>query len=391
MKVLVIEPCHVNFGGYFRAYSIALALSKKGIWVDLLVSSNKNFTLKIKKTKINENFCQYELPRINLNPHINFTGRVLRGVIGLIFGIVKKYDIYHVFVPTQFEANIPGFFLKILGKKVIMDWDDYYCGSPLFDNLKFTKKYLEFCETRSPKFFENFTVVSDFLKEKSEKRGAKRIFKIINGVNPNQFAVHAKEESREKLKLDQNGKYLLAFGNNFSYGKGIVLLQTFEKIFKLDKMVKLLLNIDPYQMAKDNKLEGKVNQECFKNIINVGYINQKDLGYYLGASDAAMLLLGDEDDQRAGFPVRVGSYLNGEAVIVVNDVDSESGNILKLNGCVIMEKDISDLAAKTVEFLQNQAIQKELKNNVIEAKKKLSWDNLVEELIEFYKQVIASK
>ena len=61
MKVLVIEPCYVNFGGYFRAYNLSLALSKRGIEVDLLVSSNKKFKLGIKKTEVNDNFRQYEL------------------------------------------------------------------------------------------------------------------------------------------------------------------------------------------------------------------------------------------------------------------------------------------------------------------------------------------
>jgi hypothetical protein len=387
MKVLVIEPCHVNFGGYFRAYNLSLALSKKGIQVDLLVSSNKKFKLGIKKTKINENFRQYELPRINLNPRINFTGRVLRGLIGLVFSLKKRYDIYHVFVPTQFEANIPGSFLKLIGKKVIMDWDDYFCGSSLFDNLKLTKKYLNFCETRAPKFFENMTVVSDFLKDKAEKRGAKRILKIINGVNQEQFVVHTQKEAREKLKLDRQGKYLLAFGNNYADGRGLLLLNAFAKIYALDPEVKLLFNFDPRKIVKDFHLEGQVSEECFKNIIDVGYIDQKNLGYYLGASDASILLLGDTDDQRAGYPVRVGSYLNGEAPIIVNDTDSEVGNTLKCHKCAIIEKDITDLARKTVEFLNNPALQEELRYNIIEAKKNVSWDNLAVNLVEFYKQI----
>jgi glycosyltransferase involved in cell wall biosynthesis len=389
MKVLVIEPCHVGFGGYFRAYNLSLALSKKGIKVDLLVSSNKNFELRIKLTKINENFRQYELPRINLNPRINFTGRVLRGFIGLVFAFKKKYDIYHVFVPTQFEANIPGYLLKICKKKVIMDWDDYYCGSQLFDDLKYTRKYLEFCETRAPKFFENFTVVSGFLGDMAKERGAIRILKIINGVNREQFVAHSREESRKKLELDSGGKYLLAFGNNYAGDRGLLLLQTFEKIYELDPGVKLMFNFDPKKIVEDNGLEGKVGEECFQNIINVGYINQEDLGYYLGACDAAIHLQGETLDQRAGYPVRVGSYLNGGAAVILNDTDTEVGNTLKKHGCAIMEKDISDLARKTVEFLNDPVLQRKIKNNVIQAKKDISWDSLAVDLIDFYDEIKA--
>lgn len=385
MKILVIEPCYVNFGGYFRAYNLSLALSKKGIKVDLLVSSNRKWKFSVKKTKINENFRQYELPRFDRVPYFN--GRFTRAFIAVCMGLFKKYDVIHAFVPTQLEANIPAFIFKLLGKKVIIDWDDYWMGTSIFDTYPLIKKYVRFCETRVPKFFENFTVVSVFLEDKAKKLGAKKILKIINGVNLEQFAPHTKEESRKRLRLDGDGKYLLAFGNNYAGGRGLLLLQTFEKIYKLDLEVKLLFNFDPHKIVKDNQLEEKVDQKCFGNIIDAGYIEQKDLGYYLGACDGAIHLQGDTVDQKAGYPIRVGSYLNGEAVVIINDTNSEVGNTLKRHKCAIMEKNIADLAQKTVEFLNNPVQQRELKNNVIKAKNNLSWDNLVVELIEFYKQI----
>lgn len=388
MKILVIEPCYVNFGGYFRAYNLSLALSKRGVRVDLLVSSNKNFELKIKKTKINENFRRYELPRVRLTPYLN--GRLTRAFIALFFGIFKKYDIIYACVPTQLESNIPAFFLKLIGKSVVIDWDDYWIGSPIFEGHNLVKKYIEFCERRAPAFFENFVVASDFLGDAAKKWGAKRILKIINGVNAEQFAPYAKKEGREKLRLDQNGNYLLAFGNNYANDRGLVLLQIFEKIYALDPEIKLLFNFDSREMVREYRLENKIDQECLKNIINVGQIDQRDLGYYLGACDAAMLPSGDTDDQRAGFPIRVGSYLNGEAVIIMNDIQSEAGNTLQKYSCAIIEKDIADVAKKTVELLRNPALQKELKNKVIEAKKALSWDNLAVGLIEFCRQIIAA-
>lgn len=386
MKILVIEPCYVNFGGYFRAYNLSLALSKKGIKVDLLVSSNKKWKFLVRKTKINENFRQYELPRFDRVPYFN--GRFTRAFLAVCMGLFKKYDIIHAFVPTQLEANIPAFFFKMIGKKVVMDWDDFWMGSSLFDELYWIKKYIRFCETRAPKFFENFTVVSDFLEDKAEKWGAKRILKIINGVNRDQFIPHSKEESRKKLELDGNGKYLLAFGNNYAGDRGLLLLKTFEEIYRLDPEVKLLFNFDPRKIVDEYQLEDKVDQKCFENIINVGYIEQESLGYYLGASDGAIHLQGDTVDQRAGYPIRIGSYLNGEAVVILNDTDSEVGNTLKRHKCAIMEKDITDLARKTVEFLNNPELQKKLKDNVIEAKRNLSWDNLVAPLVEFYEQII---
>jgi glycosyltransferase involved in cell wall biosynthesis len=388
MKVLLIEPCCVNSGGYFRAYNIGLALSKKGIAVDMLASSNKKFQLSIKKKKISENFCLYKLPRINLNPRINFTGRIFRGIIGLVFGLTKKYDICHIFVPSQFEANIPGFFLKLLGKKVVMDWDDYFSGSPLFENAGLTKKYVEFCETRAPKFFENMTVISDYLEKKARERGVKRVIKLTNGVNDAaKIALHPQNDAKKKLGLDASKKYLFAFGNTQSKERTAKLLKTFNQIYNLDSSIMLVSNFDPYETIKEIKTSGKTEQDCLKNIINAGYIREKDLEYYLSAADAAIMIQGESEDERACCPMRITSYLGAELAIVMNDVDSEVGNILKRYGCAIIDKDEAVLAEKTVSFLSDENLQKKLKKNVRMAKEELSQDKIILKLIDFYKSI----
>jgi len=383
MKVLFIEPCHVNFGGYFRAFNICSNLAKKNIKVDLLVASGNKFCLWPKKTKLNGDLTQYELPRFNIHFFIN--GRILRGVIGLLFGLFGKYDIIHVCVPVQLESNIPAFFLKLIGKKVVMDWDDYWEKSTIYGEYRIMKKYVAFCERKAPKFFENMVVVSELLKELAEKRGAKRVLKLINGVNKEQFKVHSREEGRKKLKLDANGKYLLTFGHTYINDRAYLLFKTFERIYNLDPTIKLLFNYDPYKVASDEKLEGRIDFKCLKNVINVGYIQQEDLGYYLGASDATIFLVGDSDNERANFPIRIGSYLNGESVIIMNDVNSEAGNILKKYNCAIIEKDIKDIVSRTIEFLNNSEARKEIKANVVMAKEKLSWGKLIDNLIDFYK------
>src|SRR3989338_11060064 len=143
MKIMLIEPCQVNFGGYFRAYNICSHLARNKIKVDLLVSTSKQFNFYIKKTKINEYFTQYELPRFQFNFYIN--GRILRGIIGFVFGLLGGYDIIHIFVPVQLESNIPAVLLKLLGKKVIIDWDDYWEGAYTNNKNTILKKYIRFC------------------------------------------------------------------------------------------------------------------------------------------------------------------------------------------------------------------------------------------------------
>jgi hypothetical protein len=388
MRILFIEPCYVNTGGYWRAFNNAKSLSERGFIVDLLMSSNKKFQLCIKKRKINNNFQIFELPRIDLNPYMNFTGRVLRGFIGFIMSFRKKYDIVHVCNPTQFESNIPGVILKLLGKRVVMGWDDFFGGSPLFDNLRFTKKYVGFCEIHAPKFFENLVVISDYLGKMARQRGAKRIVTIINGIGDSaRIKIHPKNEARKKLGLLNDKKYLLAIGNTQSLERTLELLKIFEKIQKLDSNVMLLCNFDPYQVIKIFEKEHEIEKRFLDKIINVGYIAEKDLEYYLSAANAAILIQGKFENERACYPMRVTSYLGAELAIIMNDVDSEVGRILKQFQCAIIGKDEEILARKTVEYLKDENWQKELRERVRIAKGEMSQDKIILKLIDFYKSI----
>ncbi len=385
MKILFIEPCHVNFGGYFRAYNICLNLSKKNIKVDLLCAAEARYQYGIKKTVINECFTRYELPKFYF--HFFFNGRILRGLLGIWFGLTGNYDIIHAAVPVQLESNIPAFFLKLLGKKVVMDWDDYWEGSSIYGGYKIMKDYVAFCEQKAPKFFNHIVVVSEFLKQIAEKRGAQHVLKLINAVNKEQFIPHKKEESRKKLGLQLSGKYLITFGNTYINDRAFLLFKVFERIIKADPNVKLLFNLDAKKIIEEEHLEKKINLKILNNIITVGNISQQDQGYYLGAADGVIFIMPDTDAERACFPIRLGSYLNGEAVIILNDINSEASNSLKPYNCAIIEKDLNTLADRTIDFFKKPELQKKYYAQVLKAKEELSWENKIDDLISFYKKI----
>lgn len=385
MKVLVIEPCFVNFGGHNRSFPMCLALSRKNIRVDLLVSSQSDFDLSIRRKKINEKFRQYELPRINIHPYLN--GRILRGLIALWFGIFGKYDVVFARVPAQLESNIPAYLLKLLGKKVVLDWDDYWMGSPIFNGHNLIKKYIKFCETKSPKFFGNMVVISDFLENKAKQRGAKNVLKLQNGVVAGQFEPRDAAESFQKLQLDKNKKYLLSIGNTYSRDRTRLLFEAFGEMRRLDPEIKLICNFNLPGKIKEQNLERSISQDCLENTIDLGYLSHQHLERCLSISSAAIFLQGKTEDELACYPVRIGSYLDRGLAIVMNDVGSEAGNTMKKYGCVIIDKDISILAKKTVDFLNDRELQKEMKQKALFAKEDLSWDNLVVNLIDFFEKI----
>jgi len=388
MKVLFIEPCHVGFGGYFRAINICMALSSKNVKVDLLVASKIKFSFAIKQTDINSNLRMFELPRFYFHFFIN--GRILRGIIGLFFGLLGKYDIVHACVPVQLESNIPAFFLKLFNKKVIIDWDDYWEGSKIYGEYKIMKKYVEFCERLAPKFFQNFVVVSDYLYRLAKKRGAKKIIKIINGVHVHKLASKSSRICRQILKLDTKTRYLLTFGHTYTHDRAYFLLKYFQKVYELDPTVKLLFNLNPKDLIKTEKLERKISASLpfINNIVTTGYISSDLLDYYLVASNATVFLTGNHDNEKANFPIRIGTYLNGESPIIINDINSEANNTLRKYECAIMKLNYSDLAYETVKFLRNEDYQRKLRKATQKAKKELSWDKLSEKLIVFYNDIL---
>lgn len=383
MKILFIEPCHVGFGGYFRALNISKGLSRNGIKVDLLVTTNKKFSLKIEKKIINKNLIVFELPRIYLHFFIN--GRILRGFIATFFGISKQYDIIHAAMPMQFESNIPALILKLLGKKIVIDWDEIF--EDTFPAKFPLKQYIYFCEHKLPAFFKNYCVTSDILAKFSKKRGAKNVIKIINGFDPKEYNPKNRYSYRSKLKLDPDTKYIFAYGNTFGSNRPYKFFKTFEHIIKLDPSIKLLCNFDPITIYQRDKLTGKIDPKIFSNIINLGYITNKE---YLYTSNVALFLSGDGTCEKANYPIRIGSYLASNLVIAINDDNSEASNSLIAQKCCISSPNLQILAQKTVDYLNNPKLQKEYSVKLKKAKSKFSVEYLTLKLIDYYQLVLSN-
>lgn len=383
MKILFIEPCHVNFGGYFRALNISKGLSKNGVKVDLLVTTNQKFSLKIKKEIINKNLTLYKLPRIYLHFYIN--GRILRGLIATLFGIINHYDIIHAAMPMQFESNIPALVLKILGKKVVIDWDEIF--EDTFPAKFPLKQYIHFCEHKLAPFFKNYCVTSDVLYQYSIQRGATNVIKIINGFDPQEYNPKDKLIYRDRLGLDKNTKYLFAYGNTFGANRPYKFFKTFEYIINLDPSIKLLCNFNPKDFYQRDHLKGKIDPKIFSHIINLGYITNKE---YLYTSDAALFLSGDGVCEKANYPIRIGSYIGSNLIIAVNDDNTEVSNSLKDQDCAIIDSDLKKLAQKTVDYLNNPSLQKKYLSKLKIAKKQFSVDNISLKLINYYYCLINS-
>ncbi len=387
MHVLFIHPCYENFGGYFRARGLAQALARQGIKIDLLCPQQGRFSFWIKKKVLAKNFTRYELPYWPI--HFFLNGRILRGILSSFFILLRKYDLVHLYATMQIETVIPFCATKILRKKIVFDWDDYWQDSPFFHQTnKLVKKYIAFLENTIPKLTPFMTVTSDFLVQKARGSGVSRVLKIINGVDRKQFRTHTYEEGMQKLKLDPQKKYLLAFGNTYAPQRAHLLLKTLAGVQRQDPAVRLIANIDFRQLFPKTHPWNVRKKEILEQIIVTGFIPPQDLGYYLAISACVIFLTGNSAAEQSCFPIRIGSYLNGEKMIATTDTDTEWCNTLKKFHCVLLGKNTQDLAQKITALLHDQDLQKKLENNVRRAKSELTWENLAAQLLQFYRLIL---
>jgi len=388
MRILLIQPCFVNFGGYFRSIGISKALAKRNHQVDLLISAKEN-SLTIKKTLLMKNLQVFELPRINFHQFIN--GKILRGILGCLFIIFGRYDVIHIFESVHFETLIPLFCCKILRRPVILDIDEEWLESPIAKMNKLMEAYIRFCDLKLAPKFNFLTVTSEYLVKKFKKLGAKHVFKIINGVDLEQFKIINKRKARRHLKISPKTKMILSFGNTYEGERAYLLLKTFQEILKLDKEVRLYFNLPLKNFLKKPKTKKEIKQSTVRKIIITGYLDKRSLPYYLGACDLILFLMGNSNSEKACFPVRIGTYLTGGKVIAINQIETEVYNCLSGYNCILTGKNPSMIAQQIIKFFKDKQLRERLEKMVLKARKKMSWDYLIDGLIKFYQLSINEK
>ncbi len=373
LKILFIEPCPVYFGGYFRALNICQGLSNNGHKIDLLVSTNKKFYFGIEKQKINKNLNLYILPRFYFS--VFFQGRLLRAIIAIIFGLKEKYDIYHLAMPSSPESNIPALFFKLLNKKtLVIDWDDIYEEGELKTNPIYLK-YIKLFEYNFPSIFKNYCVTSQYLAELAQKRGATNIVKIINGVNQNQFLLPTPTQAYKQTNLDPKLKYILSIGNTFNGPRGTLLLETFKQLIKKDNTFRLIVNVNPAT------INFPLDKNILNKIVSTGFIPPSELGKYMVVSIGALFLSSNSPVEKAGFPMRIGSFINGKLPIFAIQNDTEVSRIIDKYKCGVQS---DNLANDIIKTLQNKVLYQKLLNNTIKARESLSVDKLSIQLADYY-------
>ena len=330
-KILMIEPCFEGFGGYHRAYNIALEHARSGDMVELLVSANHSSY--VISRNLGANLKIISLPRRNKN--FLFNGRFLRGMLAAKYIFQNQYDLIHIFALIQIESWIPFFATKILRRKnVVVDWDDYWSG--IHKTIPFYKNYLFGIPILYFKFFELFiqravgrmTVTSDFLLKKARDLGIQDVYKIINAIDGKEYERLSQNEARKKLEINNDQLIILAFGNTFFSERSRLLLHFSQILLARSPDAKIFINLPLSVIVQENCPELSYMVPACNNIVNIGYLDKLAMSSYTAAADYLLFLAGSSSYEKACFPIRIGSYINASKRVLFNDVDTEASRFL---------------------------------------------------------------
>jgi glycosyltransferase involved in cell wall biosynthesis len=193
------------------------------------------------------------------------------------------------------------------------------------------------------------------------------------------------ESAKEKLKLDVQTKYLLFFGFIRDY-KGLdLLLNAFADKRLRQFPVKLLIageyysSPEPYlELIRKNKLEDLIE-------LRTDFIADEEVNLYFSAAD--MVVQPYKSATQSGV-TQIGYHFNKP--MLVTNVGGLSEIIPDGKIGYVVEPDSHSIADALVDFYTNGRIV-EFETNIVDEKKKFSWENMVNTFLYLYNKINLSK
>ena len=387
MNLLFIQPCYRDFGGFFRASYLARGLARMGHEVTLITPQLPN-KAGVSRGWLEKGVEHIELP--NVGPHFALA-KFLR-IPRIVAQVAKRrWDIVHIcetVQPENLAAQIAG---RLCGHTVVVDWYDFWTDGPIYEHSGgLVRTYLRWAEHWAPKLASGVVVISNYLEDAARALGCRHVLKIPIGVWSEQFSLWDRQAARASMGLPMDAPLFLAFGNTFLGGRGKLLMECFDQISTRLPDARLIVNIEPQVIWAENA-PGCKPPPIDQRIMCVGQIPQQELGKYLGACDMVLFPTTDGRAERACFPTRVGSYLNGERPIITLRTDTEVSNLVERYNCGIVADSPRELAEKVMSSFAAPEKRLAMEDGARQAKAALAYPMLCARLLEFYKELGAGR
>lgn len=382
MRVLILVSCPRDFGGFHRASAMGRALATRGH--DVTVCFRATRPRSGCESTLSEETCRFvELPGVtnSLLTKLLTVGALARHIL---FG---RPDIVHVFASVHPEHLLMIAACRLFGRTCVVDWDDLWIDSPVFHARgRVVRRYLAWAEALGPRLGSAVTVASEFLAGQAAHLARGPILKVPNGVWKKQFAVWERTGARQALQIPMTRLVVLAFGNSYLQGRGKLLIKCADAILRLRADAEIILNVDPMRIWREDG-RGDPVPRTLCSIRCIGQIPPAELGKYLAAADFVLFPTTESAAERACFPIRLGSYLNGECPIATNHGDTEAARLVERYGCGIVGRTVSDLAEQVVLAATDDILMNRLRARVRLAKRDLAWEAIVEQVERLYTDV----
>lgn len=241
-------------------------------------------------------------------------------------------------------------------------------GSHLFEIENIDKNKLEIIKHRIGMVPFVYTV-SSYARDKMLEIYNQDAEVICNSVEP--YVFYPREEN---TKSDDSNIELTIIGSeDFKFKNIEEILQAYRLLIK--KYDNLNLNwITQTQPTKN--LE--------KPIVNPP---QKEIGNILRKSD---IYVCNSEYESFGLPT-LEAMTCGAAVITTDTGGMRDFVIENENGLIVEKHNINDLVEKIEKLIKDKELRNKLSKNAIETAKKFSWDEIINQLIEYYKEIAKYK
>ena len=230
--------------------------------------------------------------------------------------------------------------------------------------------------------FQGFITLSNTTFQELEKLTDRPKAYFPHPINKNLGEKVTKEEAREHLGLDKDGRYLLFFGLIRKY-KGLdMALKTFgtKKIKKLN--VQLLVVGEFYEPRK--KYDQMIHELALKEHVTIvdQFVPTEEIRYYFSAAD--MVIQTYHSASQSGISQMA---FNFDRPVLVTHVGGLAEIIKHKEVGYICEKDPEEIANCIEDFYLNHK-EDEFSKNIQLEKHQYSWEAFSEEVLELYEHIL---
>ena len=187
---------------------------------------------------------------------------------------------------------------------------------------------------------------------------------------------------------------LLWNGGVWNRTDALGMVEIMKYIWQKDKRVKLIFQgfHNPHKIyspeAKQTKQSVLKHKLLNKNVfIPDKWIPYDERGDYLAESDAGIALSPDIPDANFLIKTRYYDYLWAELPIILNNYDTFAAEVEKNKlGIVLRDNNYKHQAAEIIDFSRNKKARRQIKENIREYKRGLSWQQSLKPVIDYCRQ-----